>query len=81
MKNSQNIFIVKTQLVTLADLSHKLISNNFSGVKMDFRFRKKSEQLALMHSINILWGTIFQIFWGNRHILVFIAPMFLKLYI
>ena len=30
------------------DLSDKFISNNFSGVKMDFRFPKKSEQLALM---------------------------------
>ena len=30
------------------DLSHKFNSNNFFGVKMDFRFRKKSEQLALM---------------------------------
>ena len=25
-----------------------LTSNNFSGVKMDFRFHKKSEKLALM---------------------------------
>ena len=30
------------------DLDVKLILNNFSGVKMDFRFDKKSEQLALM---------------------------------
>ena len=30
------------------DLSGKLISNNFTGAKMDFRFHKKSEQLALM---------------------------------
>ena len=43
----RNIFIDKTYSL-FVDLSDKLISNNFSGVKMDFRFRKKSEQLALM---------------------------------
>ena len=43
----RNIFIVKTELL-FVDLIDNLISNNFSCVKMDFRFRKKSEQLALM---------------------------------
>ena len=43
----QNIFIVKTELL-FVDLTDKLISNIFSGVKMDFRFLKKSEQLALI---------------------------------
>ena len=42
-----NTFIVKTESL-FAHLSGKLISNNFSGVKIDFRFHKKSEQLALM---------------------------------
>ena len=36
----RDIFIVKTQFL-IVDLTHKLISNNFFGVKMDFRFRKK----------------------------------------
>ena len=43
----RNISIVKTQPL-FVDLSGKLISNNFSGVKMDFHFHKKSEHLALM---------------------------------
>ena len=42
--------MVKTQLI-FVDLSHKLISNNFSDVKMDFRVRKKSEQLTLMLNV------------------------------
>ena len=42
----RNIFIVKT-LSLFVDLSDKLISNIFSGVKINFRFRKKSEQLAV----------------------------------
>ena len=40
-------FIVKTEFL-FVDLSGKPISNNFSGVTMDFCFRKKSEQLTLM---------------------------------
>ena len=43
----RNIFIFKTQAL-FDDLSGKLISNIFSGVKIDFRFHKKSEQLAFM---------------------------------
>ena len=43
----RNILIVKTQSL-FVDLNGKLISNNFSGVKMDFRCRKKTEHLALM---------------------------------
>ena len=39
--------MVKTQSL-FVDLTEKLISTNFSGVKMDFRFYKKSEQLTLM---------------------------------
>ena len=42
------IFIVKTQSL-FVDLNHKLISDKFSGVKTDFRFDKKSEQLALVY--------------------------------
>ena len=38
----RNIFIV------LVDLTGKLISNIFSGVKLDFRFHKKLEQMTLM---------------------------------
>ena len=45
----RNIFIVKTQSL-FVDLRGKLISNIFSGIKMDFRFREKSQQLALMAS-------------------------------
>ena len=43
----RNIFIVKTRSL-FVDLSSKLISNIFSGVKIDFLFHKKLEQLALM---------------------------------
>ena len=35
----RNVFIVKTQFL-FVDLTDKLISNNFSGAKEDFRFRK-----------------------------------------
>ena len=42
----RNIFIFKTQFL-FVDSRVKLISNIFSCVKMDFRFHKKSEQLAL----------------------------------
>ena len=35
----RNIFIVKTQFL-FVNLTDKLISKNFSGVKMDFHFRK-----------------------------------------
>ena len=45
----RSIFIVKTQSLFIY-LSYKLISKNFSGIKMDFRFREKSQQLALMAS-------------------------------
>ena len=38
----QKIYIFKIQSLYV-DLNGKLISNNFSGVKMDFRFHKKSE--------------------------------------
>ena len=41
------MFIVKTQSL-FVDLASKLISNNFSGVKIDFQFHKKSEQLVLI---------------------------------
>ena len=43
----RNILIAKAYSLFVF-LSHKLISNNFSGVEMDFRFRKKSKQLPLM---------------------------------
>ena len=43
----RNIIIVKTELL-FVDLIDNLISNNFFCVKMDFRFRKKMEQLARM---------------------------------
>ena len=41
-------FIVKTQFL-FVDLTGKLISNSFSGVKIDFHFHKNSEQLAHMY--------------------------------
>ena len=42
-----DIFIAKTYSLFI-DLTHKLISNNFSGEKkIIFAFAKKSEQLAL----------------------------------
>ena len=44
--------MVKTHFL-FADLCDKLTSNNFSGVKMDFRFRRKSEQLALVTPFTI----------------------------
>ena len=46
-ESHRNTFIVKTQLL-FVNLRDNFISNNFSGMKMDFCFRKKSEQLALM---------------------------------
>ena len=39
-------------------LSDKLISNNFSGVKIDFRFHKKSEQLAFMQDFPLQKSTM-----------------------
>ena len=46
----RNIFIVITQSAFLY-LSDKLISNNFSGLKMDFHFRKKSEQCIYISGV------------------------------
>ena len=40
--------MIKTYFM-FVELSNKLISDKFFGVKIDFRFRKKSEQLALMY--------------------------------
>ena len=45
-ESHRNTFIIKTQFL-FVDLIGNLISN-ISGVKMDFRFRKKSKQLPLM---------------------------------
>ena len=41
--------MVKTKSL-IVELFGKIISNNYSIVKMDFRFHKKSEQLALMYT-------------------------------
>ena len=53
----RNIFIVKTELL-FVNLIDNLIFNNFSGVEVDFRFHKKSEQLALMLKRYLNYGTI-----------------------
>ena len=42
----------KTQSM-IADLSSKHISNNFSGVKMDFWVHKKLKQCALMDKLSV----------------------------
>ena len=48
-----NIFIVKAEFL-FVDLTGKLISNYFSGMKMNFRFCKKTEQLGLMDKVKLL---------------------------
>ena len=49
----RNILIIKTKSL-FVDFSDKLTSNNFSGVKKDFRFCEKSEKLSLMR----LWVAV-----------------------